>query len=198
MARSIASDLAPIQNLSGEDIAPLESVVTDEGLDSNPYASSGWLYLENLTRQPFLYGRLPDPFIEERKIEQDAVPESQRAVLRRLKAWYQWDIDRYQSLGQFLMSKAGVPKRPICPSRAELLSLAAYFFSRRQSLKVVVCNFSEGRFKRFEANFTNVGEYKPPSYSVYDVVKLTVCKDWETKPLWATVRWMSVYRPECI
>ena len=161
MVRSIASDLAPTQNLSREEIAPLESVVTDEGLDSDPHASSGWAYLENLTRQPFLYGRLPDPFIE-RKIEQDAVPESQRAVLGRLKAWYQWDVDRYQSLGQFLMSKAGFPKRLIYPSRAELLSLATYFFPRRQSLEVVVCDFGEGRFERFEANFANVGECKPP------------------------------------
>ena len=39
------------------------------------------------------------------------------------------------------MSRAGFPKRPICPTNTELQSLATFFFPQCHSLKVVVCDF---------------------------------------------------------
>ncbi len=86
--------------------------------------------------------------------------EPQRAVLRKLKAWHQWDTNRYKSLGNWLMSKAGLPKRPICPSKRELLSLSEYFFPLRRSLKIIVCDIGEGRLESFEADILDVEKCK--------------------------------------
>lgn len=134
----------PAQDPKHENIVPLESVFTDDpsnpgnlgehdsplALPSRSFGSTSWKWDEELN--------------------------SQRAVLKRLKAWQQWDTDRYKSLGSFLMSKAGFPKRPICPSDDQLFSLARHFFPPRWSLKVVVCDFGGGRFERCETELLNV------------------------------------------
>ena len=130
----------PARDPSHENIVPLESVVTDEP------SGSGNLAGHNAT--PAIPFQPPWQWNE--------ILNSQRAVLKRLKAWHQWEIDRYKSLGKLLASKAGFPKRPICPSNDQLLSLATHFFPPRWSLKVVVCDFGHGRFERREIELLNV------------------------------------------
>lgn len=142
MASSNASVRSPARNRSHENTVPLESVVTDEPSGS-----------ENLAGHDSTYAVPSQPSWKK-------ILNSKRAVLKRLKAWHQWEIDRYKSLGKFLISKAGFPKRPICPSNDELLSLATYFFPPRWSLKVVVCDFGDGRFERCEIELINVMKCK--------------------------------------
>ena len=76
--------------------------------------------------------------------------ENHRDVLKRLKAWHHWDANRHKSLSKFLLSKIGYPRRPACPDESDLLSLAKYYFPPRAELKVVVCDYGDGRFNRFE------------------------------------------------
>ena len=138
MASSNASVGAPSRNISHENVVPLESIFTGEPSGPPDHrAVSAWPNSET-------------PEAKLKDAEHLDILDSQRAVLGRLKAWHQWDTDRYQSLSTYLMSKAGFPKRPICPTRDELLSLVTYFFPPRRSLKVVVCDFGEYRFERFE------------------------------------------------
>lgn len=140
MASSNASAGAPFHHSSHEEIVPLESVFTGEPSGpSYDHAASASADLEVPT---------PQSAIRQYHI--------QRAVLGRLKAWHQWEIDRYNSLTGYILSKVGFPKRPICPSPEEVLSLATYFFPQRRSLRVVVCDFGEGRFDRFEISLENV------------------------------------------
>lgn len=166
MASSKTSVSAPCRNPNHGDIVPLESVVTGEPSRSFVRAASGSVDPERLTRRHSTQALPPS----DREIEWNALLNSQRAVLRKLKAWHKWDTDRYRSLSKFLMSKAGFPKRPICPAPCQLFSLATYFFPPRWSLKATVCDFGEGQFERFEVHLEDLQQY------------------WEDKPTWATVR----------
>ena len=169
MARS---NHAPSWNpwmFSREDPTPLERIVTNEA--SRPYvdAAGGSIYSEALW-QPALKRLHPPSLSFEQALK------SQRAVLKKLKAWHIWDTDRYKSLGQFLMSKAGFPKRSTCPSSVELFSLATYFFPQRRSLKVVVCDFGEGLFERHEDDLENVEQRKPEFWTRYEIPELKLHK----------------------
>ncbi len=70
------------------------------------------------------------------------VLSSQRAVLKRLKAWHRWEQDKQRSFADYLLrtSPAIVP-RPSLPTDEELLSLAQYYFPLRDDLEVTVCDF---------------------------------------------------------
>ena len=140
MAGSNASVRLSARDRSHENIVPLESVVTDEPSGSgNPARSDSTRAVPSWP---------PWKWIE--------ILHSQRAVLKKLKAWHQWENERHESLGKFLMSKAGFPRRPICPSDDQLISLATHFFPPRWSLKVIVCDFGDGRFERCETKLLNV------------------------------------------
>ncbi len=157
MASSNASIHVSSRNLSHEHIAPLESVITGEHSKSYDGAAGVSFYQQypehNATTKKILDSQAA--WNAARKML-----DSQRAVLKRLKAWRQWDTDRYKSLRKFIMSKAGLPKRPKCPTPGQLFSLATYFFTPRWSLKVIVCDFGEGRFERFEVDLENVTQCK--------------------------------------
>lgn len=105
MASSNAFVRAPSQNPSHENIVPLESVVTDQPSASHVRVASGSIEAEGLTRHTSTHA-LPSSHTSEREIAWKAMEVSQRAVLRRLKAWHQWDTDRYKSLSEFILSKA--------------------------------------------------------------------------------------------
>ena len=67
---------------------------------------------------------------------------SQRAVLKRLKAWHKWEQDRQRSLVDCLLrSSPAIIPRPALPSDEELLSLAQYYFPLRDDLEVTVCDY---------------------------------------------------------
>ena len=161
MASSNVSVRLTSQDSRYENIIPLESVATGElsdrenrgGHDSTHAIPSGASESHSWWN-PLRSGNSSRNRGEEL--------DSQRAVLKELKAWHQWDTDRYMSLGKFLMSKAGFPKRPICPSDDQLISLATHFFPPRWSLKVVVCDFGDGRFERCETELLNVEKCKSP------------------------------------
>ncbi|KAL8788395.1 MAG: hypothetical protein Q9195_007313 [Heterodermia aff. obscurata] len=74
--------------------------------------------------------------------------DQQRRVLRRLKAWHDWDENCHKSLTNFLMSKIGYPRRPSRPTHNELHQLALFYFPRRAKLKVIVCDYGDNRFER--------------------------------------------------
>lgn len=158
MESSNASVCAPPRNPGFENTAPLENVVTGQRPGSYGSVPSGSPDIERLT--------------QERERSQSATIETQDAVLKRLKAWHLWDTDRYESLSKFLMSKAGFPKRPVCPTPDQLFSLATYFFPPRQSFKVVVCDFGEGRFDRFEVDLEGVQQCKSVLRFQYDSLGL--------------------------
>lgn len=85
MASFNASARAPSPDRSHDNIAPLDSVVTDESLRSYHDTASGQL----------------GEYIESPLTSEDAwkaTLDSQRAVLGRLKAWHRWEVDRYKSL----------------------------------------------------------------------------------------------------
>ena len=189
MASSNASASVLSDNSDGDNIAPLESVVTEPLFESHLSAAATPESPGHLTPHASAHKLryLPSSELEDSSI---AAWESQRAVLQRLKAWHQWDTDRYTSLGKFLMSKAGFPKRPICPTNTELLSLATFFFPDRHSLKAVVCDFGINDVKREEIDLTDVRQCKCPFRLWCDIPK--IISDWENKPSWAVVRWMSV------
>ena len=157
MASSNGSAQALFANSSPENLAPLDSVVTD--------GPSGTYDHATLHRHTNALPLSPSEH-EPASAASDAiyVLNTQRAVLQRLKAWDQWDTDRYKSLTKFLMSKAGFPRRPPRPTHAELLSLAKYFFPSRWSLRVV-CDFGKGRFERFEVGLENVQQCESLSCS---------------------------------
>lgn len=131
MASSNASVRAPSQNLGLENI-PLESDVISAPSALYDRAASASADPGRLTRPPSTQAlplRAPKRQYAEDKSTPNATLDFHRGVLRRLKAWHQWDTDRYKSLSKFLMSKVGFPKRPIRPSRDHLFWLATYFFS---------------------------------------------------------------------
>lgn len=74
----------------------------------------------------------------------------QRRILRRLKAWHDWDENRHKSLRNFLLSKVGYPRRPPRPGNEELRRLAFYYFPPRSKLKVIICDYGDHQFDRFE------------------------------------------------
>ncbi len=157
MASSNASIHASSHNLSHEHIAPLESVVTGEHSGSCDDAAGIFVNSERFPRHRSPYAFQPT-LTNRQYAEHEA--DSQRIVLKRLKAWHQWDNDRYKSLRKFLISQAGFLKRPICPTPGQLFSLATYFFPPRWSLRVIVCDFGEGRFERCEVDLQNVTQCK--------------------------------------
>lgn len=131
----------------------------DEPSGSYVGTASGSVDPELLTRH-VSDGALMPSFSSEREAWNAIRLDSQRAVLKRLQAWHQWDIDRYKSPSKFLLSRVGFPKRPVRPTRAQLLSLATYFFPSRGSLKVVVCDFGEGRFERIQVDSVDIHQCK--------------------------------------
>ena len=74
----------------------------------------------------------------------------QRRVLSRLKAWHDWDENRHKSLRNFLLGKVGYPRRPPRPGNDELRQLAFYYFPPRSKLKVIICDYGDHQFDRFE------------------------------------------------
>ena len=71
-----------------------------------------------------------------------------RGTLDRLRAWHDWDVRRQQSLKWYILSRI-YSRRPPCPSKEELRSLALFFFPPRGTgLKVEICDFGDGRFER--------------------------------------------------
>ncbi len=157
MASSNASIDASSRNPSHEHIAPLESVIT--GGYSGPYDGAAGV---PTNRQYSEHNDAWKKILDSQAAWNAArkMLDSQRVVLKRLKAWHQWDTDRYESLSKFIMSKAGLPKRPNCPDSGQLFSLATYFFTPRWSLRVIVCDFGEGRFERFEVDLQNITQCK--------------------------------------
>ena len=188
MASSAASNRVLSDNPNDDNIAPLESVVTEPLSESHLSAAATPESPGHLTPHSYAHELHHPP--SEPKNSSNAALESQRAVLQKLKAWHQWDTDRYTSLGKFLMSKAGFPKRPICPTNTELLSLATFFFPQRHSLKVVVSDFDRNGVNREEVDINDVKHCKCPFRSWCDIPNSF--SDWENKPSSALVRWMSV------
>ena len=152
MACSNASVSVLSENPNGDNIAPLESVVTEPPSESHLRAaatpeSPGHLTLHTSSHE------LHSPPSSEQEYSRNAALESQRAVLQKLKAWHKWDTNRYRSLGIFLLSKVGFPKRPICLTNTEFLSLATFLFPQCHSLKMVACDFGIN-----ESGFNDVHE----------------------------------------
>ena len=171
----MASSNASIHNLSHEHIVPLESVVAGEHSRSYDGAAGVSVNSERFPRQRSPHAFQSTPMNPQYSVEATwnkildsqaawnaarKILDPQRVVLKRLKAWRQWDTDRYKSLSKFIMSKAGFPKRPICATPGQIFSVATYFFTPRWSLKVIVCDFGEGRFERFEVDLENVTQCK--------------------------------------
>ena len=73
---------------------------------------------------------------------------------------HSYPIDPIGLFEDAVASTNGLAKRPICPTDAQLLSLATYFFPARLSLKVTVCDFGEGRFERFDVDLGGVWQCK--------------------------------------
>ncbi|KAL8722754.1 MAG: hypothetical protein Q9225_000815 [Loekoesia sp. 1 TL-2023] len=92
-----------------------------------------------------------------------------RAVLKRLRAWHDWDQARRESLLSFVLSKLKIRRRPACPHEQELLSLALYYFPPRAELRATICDFGNGRFERFEQNLGKIDNL------------------WREKPGWVTL-----------
>ena len=189
MASSNASLSVLSDNPDGDNIAPLERVVTEPFSESHPRAAATPESPGHLTPHASAHELRP-PSSSQREDSRDAALESQRAVLQKLKAWHQWDTDRYRSLGNFLLSKVGFPKRPFCPTTTELLSLATFFFPQRHSLKVVVCDFGMDGVNREEVDLRDVRQCKCLFRSWCHIPK--IISGWENKPSCALVRWMSV------
>ena len=189
MASSNASVVVLSDDPDGDNIAPLENVVTVPLSESHPRAAATPESSGHLTPHASAHELRSLPSSEQED-SRNAALESQRAVLRKLKAWYQWDTDRYRSLGNFLLSKVGFPKRPICPTTTELLSLATFFFPQRHSLKVFVCDFSMDGVNREEVDLKDVRQCKCPFRSWCDIPKSI--SGWQNKPSCALVRWMYV------
>ena len=161
MASSNASVSVLSYNADGDNIVPLKSVVTEPSSESHLRAATALESPGHLTPHASAHGLHSSPSSAQKDSSNSAL-ESQRAVLQRLKAWHQWDNDRYTSLGQFLMSKAGFPKRPICPTNIELLSLTTFFFPQRHSLIIVVCDFGRNGVNREEVDLRDVRQCKCP------------------------------------
>ena len=173
----------------GDNIVPLRSVITEQFSESHFRAATALENPGHLTPHASAPGLNLPPSSEEKDSGNTAL-EVQRAVLQKLKAWHQWDTDRYRSLGNFLSSKVGFPKRPICPTNTELLSLATFFFPQRHSLKVVVCDFGKNGVNREEVDLRDVRQCKYSFRSWRDISN--ILSGWENKPSCALVRWMSV------
>ncbi|KAL8670641.1 MAG: hypothetical protein Q9168_004835 [Polycauliona sp. 1 TL-2023] len=98
-----------------------------------------------------------------------------RDTLDRLRKWHDWGIRRKTSLTFYLFASV-YSKRPPCPSRSELRRLALFFFpSRATGIQVDICDFGDNRFERHETTIDKLEPY------------------FQSKPDWATLRWMSVY-----
>ena len=93
---------------------------------------------------------------------------SQRAVLKRLKAWHRWEQDKSRSLVDYLLctSPTFIP-RPALPSDEELLSLAQYYFPLRDDLEATVCDFKEVQdgFCRMEPHVSTLKYLDQCTYS---------------------------------
>ena len=154
----------PAQNLDHENMIPLDSIITGEPSSLDERAAGGSVESEHVhsRSEPILSVRRP-PWQE---------LETQRGVLKKLKAWHQWDLDRYKSLSRFLMSKAGFPRRPIRPTPDQLSSLTAYFFPPRSSLRVIICDFGEERFERSDVELGDIQQCKSLFSPQWDVLNI--------------------------
>ena len=88
----------------------------------------------------------------------DVALSAQRKVLKRLKAWHEWDFERRRSPLAFVMSVVGFPRRPKRPGLEELRALATFYFPRRAHLTLSVCDFGVDRFERFETTLGSINE----------------------------------------
>lgn len=65
----------------------------------------------------------------------------QRKILKKLRAWHEWDKNRRRSPTKYILSCIYSTRTP-CPSHAELLALATFFFPPRAKLTATICDFS--------------------------------------------------------
>ncbi|KAL9578827.1 MAG: hypothetical protein Q9203_006951, partial [Teloschistes exilis] len=73
-----------------------------------------------------------------------------RQTLDKLRKWHDWGVRSHQSLRWYLWSRI-YHKRPPCPSRDQLKQLALFFFPpRATAVKVEICDYGDGRFKRYD------------------------------------------------
>ena len=148
------------QDRPGDRLSPLESVVTDSAHENARFASGQSRSSLDIPHPwPLPLGTLGEQFV--RKLERNKNDfeqiilaqeelKQQQQVLSRLKAWHDWDENRRKSLRNFILSKIGYPRWPSLPSRDELTQLILYYFPPRAKLKVVICDYGQDRFERFE------------------------------------------------
>lgn len=108
-----------------------------------------------------LYHEAGDP--ESRSVRIEVAKQklqNHREVLERLRAWRDWEKSCQSSLRLFLLSKV-YPKRPPCPPKEELQSLAEYFFPPRPWLNVSICDFDNGGCERHNINIEKLPSCEP-------------------------------------
>lgn len=76
-------------------------------------------------------------------------------TLQRFKAWHQWETEHYSSLPAFLLGTIGYPRRPDCPTDAELEALAKFYFPPRWGLEVSIYDCG---VDKFELTTTTLGD----------------------------------------
>lgn len=79
-----------------------------------------------------------------------------RQTLDRLRKWHNWGVRSRQSLKWYLWSRI-YHKRPPCPSHDQLRQLALFFFPpRATAVKVEICDYGDGRFRRYDTTVDNL------------------------------------------
>ncbi|KAL9576842.1 MAG: hypothetical protein Q9212_006772 [Teloschistes hypoglaucus] len=82
-----------------------------------------------------------------------------RQTLDKLREWHDWGVRSHQSLRWYLWSRI-YHKRPPCPSRDQLKQLALFFFPpRATAVKVEICDYGHGRFKRYDTTVDGLVPY---------------------------------------
>ena len=114
------------------------------------------------------------------------------AVLQRLKAWNNWETERYSSLSAFLLSKIGYPRRPDRPSDSELKQLATFYFPLRSKLEVSIYDIGNENFDLTTTTLGDVERCKSIFALVQHILLISYGKGWYEKPDWASIRWMWV------
>lgn len=105
--------------------------------------------------------------------------EKHRGTLEALRQWNQAQEKELPLLGsdsltlwKVLSQRFWPSKIPTLPSNERLLSLVHYYYPPRAQIKVEVCDFGPGKAEHFTTTLPNIED----------------C--WNSKPGWATVRWI--------
>ncbi|KAI9856863.1 MAG: hypothetical protein M1824_005237 [Vezdaea acicularis] len=95
-----------------------------------------------------------------------------KVTLDELRSFKDHEKVRWQSIHKTLASKFGIRRGPSMPSDEKIISMAQYYYPPRGMVRVDVCDFGPERAEHFQ---TTLGDIQ---------------QQWETKPDWATVRWI--------